>query len=140
MSDSITVQLTPEAMHRFRWGAGVAGKPLEEFLLDRLLDAVPPRPENISSALREELDALERLDETELREVAASQLPPTRQRLYSDLLVKNAAGTATVEERQQLRVLGDEARELTLKKAHAYLLLKWRGSTIPSVRELEDIE
>ena len=140
MPESVTVQLPPEALHRFRRGAGAAGKPLEEFLLDRLMDAVPPLPENIPFPLRDELDALEQLDETALREVAESRLPPSHQRLYSSLLAKNAAETVTVEQRQQLHVLGDEARQLTLKKAHAYLLLKWRGHVIPSAGELEDSE
>ena len=140
MPESVTVQLPQEALHRFRRGARAAGKPLEEFLLDRLMDVVPPLPESIPSLLREELDTLEQLDETALREVAESRLPPGHQRLYSSLLAKSAAETATVEQRQQLQMLGDEARQLTLKKAHAYLLLKWRGHAIPSAGELEDSE
>ena len=88
MPESVTVQLPPEALHRFRRGAGAAGKPLKEFLLDRLLDAVPAFPENIPAGLRDELDALEELDETTLRQVAESRLPRNRQRMYSDLLAK----------------------------------------------------
>ena len=140
MPESITVQLPTEALQRLRRGAGAAGKPLEEFLADRLLDAVPPLPENIPASLREELDALEQLDETALREVAESRVPTARQRLYSRLLAKNAAGTLAAGEREKLAALGDEARQLTLKKAHAYLLLKWRGHTIPSSEEIEVVE
>lgn len=136
MPESVTVQLPREALQRFRRGAGAAGKRLEEFLADRLLDAVPPLPDNISPSLRQELDALEQLDETALQKVAESRLPTGRQRLYSVLLAKNAAGTATDRERKKLEVLGDEARQLTLKKAHAYLLLKWRGRAIPSSADL----
>jgi hypothetical protein len=55
-------------------------------------------------------------------------------------LAKNAAGSLTVGERKKLNALGDEARQLTLKKAHAYLLLKWRGHTIPSSEEIEVAE
>ena len=36
-----------------------------------------------------------------------------------------------------LTALGEEARRLTLKKAHAYMLLKWRGHAIPSLETLE---
>ena len=124
MAESVTVQLPQEALQRFRRGAGAAGKPLEEFLADRLMDAVPPLSEDIPRSLREELDALEQLDEPVLREVAESRLPTARQDLYSRLLTKNSAGTITAGERKKLEALGEEARRLTLKKAHAYLLLK----------------
>ena len=140
MPESVTVRLPTETLRRFRRGAGAARKPLEEFLADRLMDAVPSLPEKVSPALRKELDALEQMDETALLEVAESRLPLGRQRLYNLLLAKNAAGTATDAERKKLEVLGDDARQLTLKKAHAYLLLKWRGHAIPSSGELEAAE
>ena len=140
MAESITVQLPQEALQRFRRGAGAAGKPLAEFLAERLMDAVPPLPEDIPPSLREELDALEQSDEATLREIAESRLPAGRQRLYSRLLTRNSAGTITAGERRKLEALGEEARWLTLKKAHAYLLLKWRGHAIPSAHELEIAE
>jgi len=140
MPESFTVQLPSEAVKRFRRGAGAAGKPLEEFLADRLLDAVPPLPEDIPPPVRDELQALEGLDEQTLRQVAQSRLPASRQRSYSRLLANNAAGTITAREREQLTALGDEARRLTLKKAHAYLLLKWRGCALPSLSDLESSE
>jgi hypothetical protein len=140
MPESVTVQLPDEAVHRFRRGAGAAGKPLEEFLADRLMDAVPPLPKDIPPSLREELDALEQLDESALREVAESRLAPVQQRQYSRLLTKNSSGTITAAERRKLEALGEEARRLTLKKAHAYLLLKWRGHAVPATQDLEVAE
>lgn len=95
MPESVTVLLPQEALQRFRRWVGAAGKPLEEFLADRLMDAVPPLPEDIPPSLREELDALEQSDEAALRKVAESRLPAGRQRLYSRLLTKNSAGTIT---------------------------------------------
>jgi hypothetical protein len=140
MAESVTVQLPQEAFERLRRRAGAARKPLEEFLVDRLLDAVPPLPEDVPLSLRAELDALEQLDEPALRLLAENRLPAAQQRLYSRLLSKNAAGTITPREREQLTSLGEEARRLTLKKAHAYLLLKWRGAPIPSLQEIEAAE
>jgi hypothetical protein len=140
MTESVTVKLPEEVLRRFRRGAGAVGKPLEEFLADRLMDAVPPLLEGISPVLRQELDALEHLDEAGLRDVAESRLPPQRQREYSQLLTKNSAGTITIAERRKLEALGQEARELTLMKAHAYLLLKWRGLAVPSLQEIEVAE
>ena len=75
--------------------------------------------EDIPAPLCGELDTLEQLDEAALRQVAESRLPIGHQRLYSRLLAKNAVGTITVGERQELAALGNEARQLTLKKAHA---------------------
>ena len=133
---SITLQLPHSMLQRFRRGAGAAGKSLQQFLAERLMEAVPPLPEEIPPPARAELDALE-LGDQALCEVAESRLPPSRQRLYRRLLGKNTAGSITAGEREKLTALGEEARQLTLKKAHAYLLLKWRGCAIPSLAELE---
>lgn len=140
MSQAITVRLPEETLERFRHGAGAARKPLAQFLVDRLVETVPPSVENLPSALREELRTLERLDDRALWRLAQSRVPADRQRRYSQLLAKNASGTLTAREQSQLEALGDEARRLTLKKAHAYLVLKWRGHAIPSRGELERSE
>jgi hypothetical protein len=140
MSESVTVQLPPEAVQRFRRGAGAAGKPLEDFLADRLMEVAPPLPEDLPPPVQAELQALEQLDEEALRQVANSRLPAHRQRQYSRLLAKNAAGTITAQERETLSARGEEVRRLTLKKAQAYLLLKWRGCAIPSLHDLEGSE
>ncbi len=137
MAESVTVPLPREALQRLRRGAGAAGKSLEQFLADRLLEAVPPLPDDVPTALRDELDAMEQMDDDTLREVAESQLPPSQQRMYSKLLSKNAAGTISSRESEKLAMLGEEARRLTLKKAHVYRLLKWRGVQIPSSQQLE---
>jgi hypothetical protein len=113
---------------------------LEDFLAERLLDAVPPLLDDIPHSLREELNAMEHWDEPALREVADSRLPPSKQRIYSRLLTKNSAGTITAAERGELEALGEEARRLTVKKAHAHLLLKWRGLAIPKPEDLEASE
>lgn len=140
MPQSITLRLPDDTLQRFRRGAGAAGKSLPQFLADRLMEAVPPLPEDIPPPARAELQSLEELDDQALREVADSRLPPSRQRLYRRLLAKNTAGSITAREREKLSALGEEARQLTLKKAHAYLLLKWRGCAIPSLPELEVAE
>jgi hypothetical protein len=87
--------------------------------------------------LHEELEALEQLDNDALWQVAQSRLSPALQRQYSRLLTKNSQGTITAREQETLRTLGEQARLLTLKTAHAYLLLKWRGHRVPSPEELQ---
>ena len=140
MAQTVTLQLPEETLQRYRRGATAARKALEEFLAERLMEAVPPLAGDLASPLREELKALENLDNEALWMVAQSQLPPARQRLYSRLLAKNSQGTITACEKETLHALGEEARRLTLKKAHAYMLLKWRGHRIPSQEELKKSE
>ena len=136
MGQIITLQLPDETLQRYQLGAVAARKALEEFLVDRLVEAVPPLASDLPFPLQEELRALEELDDETLWQVARSQLLPDRQRLYSRLLVKNSQRTITQREKELLNTLGEEARRLTLKKAHAYMLLKWRGHPIPLREEL----
>lgn len=137
MGQMVTLQLPDETLQRYQRGAAAARKALEEFLVDRLAEAVPPLADDLPSPLQEELKALEELDDETLWQVAQSQLPPDRQRLYSRLLAKNSQGTITEREKELLDTLGKEARRLTLKKAHAYMLLKWRGHPVPLREELQ---
>jgi hypothetical protein len=90
------------------------------------------------SPLREELKALEQLDDEALWQMVQGQLSPARQRLYSRLLTKNSQGTITAQEKKTLQALGDEARLLTLKKAHASLVLRWRGHRVPTPEAMQN--
>ncbi len=137
MTQTVTLQLPDETLQRYRRGATAARKLLEEFLIERLMEVVPPLADDLPSPLHEELKTLEQLDNDALWQVARSQLPPARQRQYSRLLAKNSQGTITAEEKEILRTLGEQARLLTLKAAHAYMLLKWRGHRVPSPEELQ---
>lgn len=137
MTQTITLKLPDETLQRYRRGATAAHKLLEEFLSERLVEAVPPLADDLPSPLHEELKTLEQFDDDALWQVARSQLSPTRQRLYSRLLSKNSQGTITAHEQETLHTLGEQARLLTLKAAHAYMLLKWRGHRVPSPEELQ---
>lgn len=137
MTQTVTLQLSAETLQRYRESATVARKALEEFLVERLVEAIPPLADDLPSPLQEELKVLEDLDDEALWKVAQSQLPPARQRLYDRLLHKNSQGIITAREKEKLHTLGEEARRLTLKKAHAYMLLKWRGHHVPSPEELQ---
>ncbi len=109
-------------------------------LLIPVAEAVPSLAADLPSPLHEALKGLENLDDAALWKAAQSQLPPTRQRQYSRLLTKNSRGTITPREKETLDALGEEGRCLMLKKAHAYMLLKWRGHCIPSRDELQRSE
>jgi hypothetical protein len=140
MSDTITLALPDDTLQRYRRGAVAARKPLEEFLIERLMEARPPLPTDLPSPFNEDLTALETMDDETLWQVAYSRLPDSDQDLYNELLKKNSAGMITPVETETLHALGAEARRLTLKKAHAFMLLKWRGYGLPDLDELSDSE
>jgi hypothetical protein len=137
MAQTITLHLPDETLQRYKQGAAAAHKLLEEFLVERLMEAIPPLADDLPSPLHDELKALENLDDDALWQAAQSQLPPDRQRLYSRLLTKNSQGSITEQEKETLHDLGEQARLLTLKAAHACMLLKWRGHRIPSPEALQ---
>jgi hypothetical protein len=140
MSQTVILQLPDEAAYRYRRGATAARKPLEAFLLERLTEAVPPAADPPMSPLDDELRRMEELGDEALWEIARAALPPAQQRRYDRLLGKNAASSLTAGERATLWALGEEARRLTLMKAHARLILKWRGHMQPPPDEPSVVE
>ena len=101
VTQTVTLQLPGETLQRYQQGAAIAHKALEEFLAERLAQAVPPLADDLPSPWHEELKVLEGLDDDALWQVAQSQLPPTSQRLYSDLH-KNSQGTITAHEKKRV--------------------------------------
>lgn len=140
MTQTITLKLPDDAAQRYQRGAIIARKRLDEFLVERLVDVAPPLADDLPFPLDEELKSLEELNDEALWGIARSRLSPRQQGLYDDLLQKNSQGSITDEEKEKLQVLGQEARRLTLKKAHAFMFLKWRGHQIPTLDQLRDAE
>jgi len=136
MAQTITLELPIEMLRRYQRGAAVARKGLEEFLANYLRENPPPLASDLPDPLQKDLEALENLNDEALWKVARSKLPADDQRLYSYLLHKNTQGNLTPREEEKLHILGEKSRLLTLKKAHAFMLLKWRGHQIPAVEDL----
>ncbi|MBI4672647.1 MAG: hypothetical protein HY741_13390 [Chloroflexi bacterium] len=130
MTRTITLELSAEMLQRYRRGAVAARKGLEDFVVERLAETAPPHLDDLPSPLRQELHAMERQSSKALLRIAQSRLPTAQQRVYSRLLRKNSQGLLTLAEQVRLRTLGEQARTLTLKKAHAAMLLKWRGDPV----------
>ena len=138
MPQSVKLNLPDDAWQWYRQSAEAAGKDIEEFLADRLRDAIPPTCAELPPEVQQELRALEQLDDRALEHMANSQIPQAEQRQYDRLVAKQADGSITPEEGQRLQALGEAARRLTLKKAHAFMVLKWRGRSIPTREQLQD--
>lgn len=140
MGHTVTVRLPEDIYSRLAQSAQVTNKPMEELVVQSVKAGLPPSVNDLPSDIRQECLALERLSDKQLWRVAESTLSAGRQRRYTHLLRKNQAGTSDERERQQLTQLGEEARRLTLRKAYAYALLKWRGHRIPTSAELKQPE
>ena len=69
-------------------------------------------------------------------EIAHRQVPPEAQTQHLDLLEKNQREPLTPSERQALANLRLQADQLTLRKAYAWKVLRWRGRRIPTLQEL----
>jgi hypothetical protein len=131
MSQTVTLDLPDEAVDRLQRSASAARMPLEQFLVERLTESVPPSADGLTPALADELRSMELLEDDDLWTIASASLSPAQQRRYDRLLDKNARSALTPREQETLREIGEEARLLTLKKAHACLKLKWRGHALP---------
>jgi hypothetical protein len=128
---TLTLQLPEDILQHYQRGAMAARKPLEDFITDRLVETPLPLNTTLPAPVEAKLKAMEALADESLWEIAKRRLPPPQQRHYNRLLSKNVQGTITEAEKKFLQALGDEARLLTLEKAHAFMLLKWRGHSLP---------
>ena len=140
MSRTVELQLPDETLQRYERGAAAARKELAAFMAERLEEVAPPSTEDLPAPLAHELDAMEELEDETLWKIAQTQLSSQRQRRYERLLSKQNRQALTPSEEKELQELGEEARRLTLKRAHAYLLLKWRGHEVPSREAVQSLE
>jgi hypothetical protein len=74
MAQTVTLHLPDAMLQHCQRGATAARKLLEEFLVDRLMEALPPSADAVRPPVREELRALESLDDEALWQMAQSQL------------------------------------------------------------------
>lgn len=112
----------------------------QQSLTDVLLHAVevgsPPNWEEAPAEFQADLASLDRLNDEALWQIARSQRTEADMVQHQLLLDKNAAGTLTEAERQELTRLRTEADRFMLRKGHAAALLRWRGHRLPPADKL----
>jgi len=96
----------------------------------------PPGFDDIPPEYQADVASLERLNDRSLWRIARARQTETDFERYQDLLDKNREGTISDAERQELRDLRAESDLFMLRKAHAVVLLKWRGHSIPPAEKL----
>lgn len=118
----------PEALYRrLERLAALTKRPLESVILQTLSSGIPPLPDDLPSNTRDALIAPEGLGDDELAQVTRSTLPDDRYERLSELRAKRHEGALAEDEQAELDHLLQEADLLTLRKAYAAVLLKWRG-------------
>jgi hypothetical protein len=134
---TVAIQMPQSLYHRLERLSELTRRPLEDLVVQTLSVGVPPLPDDLPAEMRHDLMVLEGLDDDALWQVARGEISPERRKQHSLLLEKNSLGTISEPEQATLARLRQEADQLMLRKAYAYVLLKWRGHRLPTLAELE---
>lgn len=136
-AQTMAIEIPQSLYRRLERLAELSHRPLENVVVQTLNAGVPPLPDDLPTEMRDDLLALEMLDDEALWEVARSVVGPKQQEGHFRLLEKNQSGKLTLSEQAKLAQFRLEADQLMLRKAYAYTLLKWRGYRLPSLADLE---
>jgi hypothetical protein len=131
----LTVQLPTPIYQRLERVAQETNQPVEAVVLTSIAGNLPPSLDDVPTDLRQDLQVLQTLGDDALWAIARGKLPAAQQTRLEALLARNSAGLLTKAEQEELARLGEETDQLTLRKAHAYALLRWRGFPLPSLNE-----
>ena len=136
VSRVLQIPLSGQIYRRLQEVADAAQQPLEQVTLQSLQMGLPPSLEHVPARFRADLQALHRLSDTVLWQVARADLPENKVALYENLLDKNQHTVLSAADQETLARLREEADALMLRRTYAYALLKWRGQRIPTFDEL----
>lgn len=133
----VTIDLPDPVYRQLQQTAASTKRRLEDVLLQTITGNLPPGIEDVPADLQAELQALQRSDDEALWTVARSRISPEQQARQEYLLAQNQRGRLSSIERTELDSLGQTIDRLTLKKAYAYALLRWRGFPLPTLEAIE---
>ncbi|MCB9108830.1 MAG: hypothetical protein H6633_31985 [Anaerolineales bacterium] len=128
----LTVELPESIFRHLKQIAEQTHQPLETLAVQSITGNLPPSVDNAPPEIQADLLAMQQLAIDDLRQIAQSQLPPAQQQRYLDLLEKRQVASLPPAESQELSDLRLAADQLTLRKAYAWNLLRWRGQRLPA--------
>ncbi|MFZ2358785.1 MAG: hypothetical protein WA040_05535 [Anaerolineae bacterium] len=135
-STSVTLQL-PEPVFSYLSQVAIAPKrPLEQVVRQSVEVNLPPSVATVPAEMRDELLAMQAMSVEQLSRIAAQQIAPSDQAHHLELLEKNSVGDLTRVEQEELEELRLAADRLTVRKAYAWSVLRWRGVATPRLDEL----
>jgi len=135
LARDLTVRIPAPIYRRLERVAQETDQPVESVALASITGNLPPSLDDAPTDLIGDLHALQTLSDDDLWAVARTKLPRNQQMRLGVLLARNRAGLLTEAEQAELARMGEETDRLTLRKAHAYALLRWRGFPLPSLDE-----
>jgi hypothetical protein len=133
---TITLQLPEDQYLRLQQAAQATKQSLNEIFLHVVRIGSPPGWDDVPAEFQGDLASLDRLDDAALWRIARQKQSDTTLTVYQELLDKNANGTISKAEKQELQRLRTEADRFMVRKAHAVALLRWRGHQIPPAEKL----
>ncbi|MFZ1709603.1 MAG: hypothetical protein WA029_09185 [Anaerolineae bacterium] len=135
-TQSVTLRL-PEPVFRYlQQIAIVTQRPIEQLVRQSVEGNLPPSVATLPPEIQGELLSLQTIPVEQLRYIALSQVSPGDQARHLELLDKNSRSELTVAEQKELAALRFSADLLTLRKAYAWAVLRWRGYAVPTLAEL----
>jgi len=132
----LTVELPESIFRHLKHIADQTHQPLETLVAQSITGNLPPAVDNAPPEMQADLLAMQPLAIDDLRQIAHSQLAPAQQQRYLDLQQKRQTTSLTPAESQDLSDLRLAADQLTLRKAYAWNLLRWRGQRLPALNDL----
>lgn len=132
-SDTVTIQLPDDLYRRLERLAELSKQPLEGLIVKTLSASLPALPDDLAPATRDALQSLEGLSDAALWQRAQDTFPQDQYERLTQLREQRYEGALTAEEREELDRLLAAADLLTLEKAYAAVLLRWRGHRLPSL-------
>ena len=133
----MAIELPPLLYQRLQRLSELTHRPLQRLVIQTLENNVPVLPDDLPEQKRQLLIQLEALDDEMLWQVAYSRYLADKQREYSRLLAQHKTGSLSEVEQIELEQHQEQANQLMLRKSYAFVLLKWRGYTLPTLAELE---
>lgn len=136
-AETATIHVPQSLYHRLERLATLTQRPLESLVEQTLLSSLPPLPDDLPSDARDALLALESLNDADLWNILRTTISKTDLEQWDELRERRQAGLITADEQIVHDQLTQTADLLTLRKAYAAVLLKWRGHRIPSLADFE---
>ena len=135
VEQSVTLNVPDRLLQRLRNTASATQRTLEEVMLRALDVGGPPAWDDVPPEFQADLAAMDRLDDDALWSVATGRKAvddPAVVR-YEELIQRQSVGGLGSSDAVELEQLQHELDRFMLRKAHAAVLLKWRGRRIPAL-------
>lgn len=135
-TDTHSIQVSESLYLRLERVAELKQQPLEAVIAQALSSSIPPLPDDLTPEWRDALKPLEAMSNADLWDQTQAIFPEPEYQQLNALRDKRRDGSLSPDEAQTLDDLLHAADLLTLKKAYAAVLLKWRGRSLPSLEEM----